>query len=82
VTAVATLLWGQVKPILLYLVLGLAFVGTVAMVLLRVKNAGVMQERAETAIKAIDNLKRQEQARAAAPHSVEETIDALNKGGF
>jgi ABC-type protease/lipase transport system fused ATPase/permease subunit len=70
------------KPYLLQIALFGAAIVTVLLVLARVKRAGVLQERTETAIAAGQNIQRQSEARAKAPRSQKEVADAMRKGKF
>ena len=67
-----------------YAVIGLVVLMIVFVIWLSVSNrkAGAAAEQAKVATKTADTLQAQDKAGAAAPHSTEATIDALDKGTF
>lgn len=57
--------WGKIQPILGYILLAGAIIVTILLVLARVKNAGVLQERVETMQRTIDQVKVQKEVARA-----------------
>lgn len=62
-TALGVFLLNKIKPYLIYAALAGAFVITVLLVLSRVKQAGVLQERVEVQKRTIDAVKERENVR-------------------
>jgi predicted Holliday junction resolvase-like endonuclease len=58
-------LWGKIAPYALYILMGLAVVVTVLLVLAKVKQAGVLQERVETMQRTIEAVKERKEIERA-----------------
>lgn len=68
----------------LYVVGGiiLLVVGVIVAAYMKGKSAGADKNRADLSVKTADTLKRMDKAGAEGPHTEDDVVDRLRKGGF